>query len=274
MSPPMLRLSYNDIHKAIQASAPKIMADFSNPPALGLQLCSGPKAHTHIPGRKQPESDILTLAAPDLFIAIGGGGFIPARILRSFCKTSQDGKKRNIPIQAVGLTLYESLGGVSVGAGWSGEPAFVSPSTTLHSNIFAQIEEVAGNEVVRVQWIDFSTLGSKLKHGGLLGRRILVIDEVDDTRTTLVYTIRELQKDIEKQLSLVEDAAERERLRAATKLAIFVVHNKLKPKAGEVPEGVQYFAAVDTPDVWLAYPWECETDIDEHDALRSENPAI
>lgn len=57
--------------------------------------------------------------APDLFIAIGGGGFIPARILRSFCKTTQDGKKRNIPIQAVGLTLYESLGGVSIKLGWN-----------------------------------------------------------------------------------------------------------------------------------------------------------
>jgi hypoxanthine phosphoribosyltransferase len=48
-----------------------------------------------------------------LFIAIGGGGFIPARILRTFLKTTTEGKKRNIPIQAVGLTLYESMGGVS-----------------------------------------------------------------------------------------------------------------------------------------------------------------
>jgi hypoxanthine phosphoribosyltransferase len=52
-------------------------------------------------------------AAPTLFIAIGGGGFIPARILRTFLKTTTEGGKRNIPIQAVGLTLYESLGGVS-----------------------------------------------------------------------------------------------------------------------------------------------------------------
>lgn len=51
--------------------------------------------------------------SPDLFIAIGGGGFIPARILRTFCKVTTEGKKRNIPIQAVGLTLYESMGGVS-----------------------------------------------------------------------------------------------------------------------------------------------------------------
>ena len=49
---------------------------------------------------------------------------------------------------------------------------------------------------------------------------------------------------------------------------------RLKPKAGEVPEGVKYFSAVDTSDVWLAYPWECEGDIDEHDALRVNNPAV
>jgi len=40
------------------------------------------------------------------------------------------------------------------------------------------------------------------------------------------YTIRELQSDIEKQLSAVADVAERERLRGETKLGIFVVHNK------------------------------------------------
>lgn len=65
----------------------------------------------------------LTISEPTLFIAIGGGGFIPARILRTFLKTTTEGKKRNIPIQAVGLTLYESMGGVSLascfqGAAW------------------------------------------------------------------------------------------------------------------------------------------------------------
>lgn len=53
------------------------------------------------------------MTGPDLFIAIGGGGFIPARILRTFCKYTLDGTvKKNIPIQAVGLVLYESMGGV------------------------------------------------------------------------------------------------------------------------------------------------------------------
>lgn len=59
------------------------------------------------------EQYVDSLLAPDLFIAIGGGGFIPARILRTFCKNIENGTKRNIPIQAVGLYLYESMGGVS-----------------------------------------------------------------------------------------------------------------------------------------------------------------
>ncbi|GFZ50265.1 Hypoxanthine-guanine phosphoribosyltransferase [Saitozyma sp. JCM 24511] len=207
---PMIRLSYNDVHNAIQKTADKIRDEF----------------------------------APTLFIAIGGGGFIPARILRTFCKTTTEGKKRNIPIQAVGLVLYESMGGIA---------------------------EKVGTEVVRTQWLDFSTLGTNFSHGGLLGRRILIVDEVDDTRTTLMYLIRELKNDIEKQLAEVTDEKERERLREETKLGIFVVHNKLKPKAGSLPPDVTYFSAVDTPDVWLAYPWECDGDIEEHDAARVNN---
>jgi hypothetical protein len=50
------------------------------------------------------------------------------------------------------------------------------------------------------------------------------------------------------------------------------VSNRLKEKAGKLPEEVKYFSAVDTPDVWLAYPWECDADIDEHDAARAQNP--
>ncbi|ORX38054.1 putative transferase [Kockovaella imperatae] len=210
---PMIRISYNDVHKAIQSTAKRIKDEF----------------------------------APTLFIAIGGGGFIPARILRTFCKVDSDGVKRNIPIQAVGLVLYESMGGIA---------------------------ESAGTEVVRTQWLDFSTLGKDLTHGGLLGRRILIVDEVDDTRTTLTYLIKELQSDIDKQLEAVSDADEREKLRESTKLGVFVVHNKLKQKAGEIPSSVKYFSAVDTPDVWLAYPWECDGDIEEHDAMRSENTKL
>jgi hypothetical protein len=47
---------------------------------------------------------------------------------------------------------------------------------------------------------------------------------------------------------------------------------RLKEKKGDLPEGVSYFSAVDTPDVWLAYPWECDGDIEEHDRARVDNP--
>lgn len=69
-------------------------------------------------------------------------------------------------------------------------------------------------------------LGKTYEHGGLLGRRTLIVDEVDDTRTTLMYLVSELRKDIDQQLALIEDEGKREQLRRDTQLGIFVVHNK------------------------------------------------
>ncbi|KAF3234154.1 hypoxanthine-guanine phosphoribosyltransferase [Orbilia oligospora] len=92
-------VTYNDVHKLCKESAQRILDDFK----------------------------------PELIIAIGGGGYIPARILRSFLK-QPNGK--NISIQAIGLSLYENLG--------TGEP-----------------EETPGTEVVRLQWLDFRYTRSK-----------------------------------------------------------------------------------------------------------------
>jgi hypothetical protein len=63
--------------------------------------------------------------------------------------------KKNIPIQAIGLSLYESL-----------------PDTT---------EEMIGSQIVRTQWLGPSKV--------LLGRRALIVDEVDDSRQTLQYVL-------------------------------------------------------------------------------------
>lgn len=75
-------------------------------------------------------------------------------MLRTFLKrvSGADGARRNIPIQAIGLSLYEEVG------------AFDG------SNGLAQ-EEKLGKEVIRTQWLDFSTLGSR----PLVGRRILIV---------------------------------------------------------------------------------------------------
>lgn len=144
----------------------------------------------------------------------------------------------NIPIQAIGLSLYETL----------------SDQTP---------EEKPGTKVTRTQWLDLSAV----QMDSLIGKNILIVDEVDDTRTTLEYAVRELEKDVE---------AARQRLGRPekTKFSIFVLHNKDKEKKGHLPadmiEENRYLAAVTVPDVWICYPWEA-TDIDEHDEMAVAN---
>ncbi|KAF5092799.1 hypothetical protein D0Z00_004403 [Geotrichum galactomycetum] len=169
--------------------------------------------------------------SPDLMIAIGGGGFIPARILRTFLK--EPGAK-NIPIQAIGLSLYEDLGTDS------------------------QVE-TAGLEVVRTQWLDFGTLAKN--SGSLIGKTVLIVDEVDDTRTTLHYALSELEKDVREQAIALGRENE------VTRFLIFVLHNKNKEKKAELPQKMieegRYVAARTVEDIWIAYPWEA-IDIEEH----------
>jgi hypoxanthine phosphoribosyltransferase len=200
-------VTYNDVHKLCQESAVKILQDFQ----------------------------------PNLMIAIGGGGYVPARILRSFLK--QPGSP-NIPIQAIGLSLYESLGNEDDG----------------------QVE-TPGTKVTRTQWLDLSALGS-MKN--LVGKRILIVDEVDDTRTTLEYAVKELEKDVE----LARQALGGDQPK--TQFSIFVLHNKDKAKKGVLPDDMmaagRYHAAVTTGDEWICYPWEA-TDIDEHDKLAQAQSA-
>lgn len=153
-------------------------------------------------------------------------------VSRSFLK--QPGAP-NIPIQAIGLSLYEAL---------TSDPV-----------------EVPGTKVTRTQWLDLSSL----EMANLIGKNVLIVDEVDDTRTTLEYAVKELEKDVEtarQQLGRTEK----------TRFSIFVLHNKDKPKRGYLPEEMlqdrRYLAALTVPDVWICYPWEA-TDIDEHDRLAA-----
>ena len=176
---------------------------------------------------------ILDKFQPQLLIAIGGGGYVPARILRSFLKKPGS---PNIPIQAIGLSLYESL-----------------------STNAAAVEEEPGTKVTRTQWLDMTSLGEM---SNLVGKNILIVDEVDDTRTTLEYAVKELEKDVEEaRQKLGPDAAE-------TKFGIFVLHNKDKTKKGSLPDAMmaegRYMAARTVGDEWICYPWEA-IDIEEHD---------
>lgn len=52
----------------------------------------------------------------------------------------------------------------------------------------------------------------------LVGKNILIVDEVDDTRTTLEYAVKELQKDVEAARRNVPGGG------GHTRFCIFVLH--------------------------------------------------
>ena len=136
---------------------------------------------------------------PDLIVAIGTGGFIPARIIKTYLDK---------PILTVGLKLYDE------------------------NNMPKEAPE-------KIQWID--EVEKKLK-----GKKVLLVDEVDDSRVTLEYCLRELMSD---------EPAE---------IAVAVLHNKDKEKRGSIPEGITaYFYGEQLPDKWICYPWDA-IDIDSH----------
>lgn len=150
---------------------------------------------------------------PDVMVAIGGGGFIPARMLRTELK---------IPILAVSLELYDDA--------------------TKTANV----------QVVKKQWFDETSGVGKF----VRGHRVLVVDEVDDSRMTLEYCVRELQE-----------------TNAPSAIGVAVVHNKLKAKKGTIPEGVEYFAGEEVPDAWNCYPWDAAAyghSIFEHEYLAQQ----
>lgn len=87
----------------------------------------------------------------------------------------------------------------------------------------------------------------------LIGKNVLIVDEVDDTRTTLEYAVRELEKDVAEATKKAGRESEK------TQFSIFVLHNKDKPKKGTLPEELtasRYIAAETVGDVWICYPWE------------------
>jgi len=140
--------------------------------------------------------------SPDLIVAIGSGGFIPARILKTFLKK---------PILTVGISYY----------GPDNKPA-LSPHA--------------------IQWID--EVEKKLA-----GRKILLVDEVDDSRVTLEYCLRELLK------------------QRPAEIAVAVLHNKKKEKRGRLPDEVhRYFAGEELDDKWICYPWDA-LDIVAHEKI-------
>eukprot|EP01095_Lingulamoeba_sp_RSL-Kostka_P001257 TRINITY_DN1179_c2_g1_i1.p1 TRINITY_DN1179_c2_g1~~TRINITY_DN1179_c2_g1_i1.p1 ORF type:complete len:199 (-),score=57.40 TRINITY_DN1179_c2_g1_i1:131-727(-) len=148
---------------------------------------------------------------PDIIIAIGGGGFIPSRILRSFIK---------VPIFCVSMKFYDD-----------------ETNSTLSKPIL-------------LQWID------KLNYSEINQKRVLIIDEVDDTRTTLAACCEEI---IERHTP--ED------------IGVAVLVNKLKEKRKDLPtfnnKEIQYYSGLELEDLWIKFPWDAD-DIFQHTSISNE----
>ena len=167
--PAKLYFSYNDIHKTVKSLAQQIKSS-------GYE--------------------------PQLMVAIGTGGFIPARILKTFIEK---------PVYTVGISYYDR-------------------------------ENNPKDAPQKIQWID--EVEQKLE-----GKKILLVDEVDDSRATLEYCLRELLKHKPREI------------------AVAVLHNKRKDKRGIIPVEVDhYFAGRELDDLWICYPWDAD-DIDYQDEM-------
>lgn len=67
------------------------------------------------------------------------------------------------------------------------------------------------------------------------GKRVLIVDEVDDTRTTLAYSVEQIKKH--------EVAA----------VGVLVIHNKKKPKRTNLSSDVKYFSGEEIDDKWVIF---------------------
>jgi adenine/guanine phosphoribosyltransferase-like PRPP-binding protein len=158
--------SYASIHTAVSSLVPRCRefrcAVRCRPLLLPTNCCRQQRAvsqpHPSLPACRRPAAYPTGLSVraavsfhrPDVIVAIGGGGFIPARMLRTELK---------VPILAVSLELYDDT------------------TNTINGS------------VKRIQWFDeTSGAGREL----VQGKRVLIMDEVDDTRTTLKFCVEEL----------------------------------------------------------------------------------
>ncbi len=139
---------------------------------------------------------------PEVIVAIASGGFIPARILKTYLKKN---------IYVVGLQRYDD-------------------------------EHAVRSVPLKIQWID--EVEKKLS-----GKRVLLVDEVDDTRVTLAFCLQELFR------------------HSPAEIRVAVLHQKRKLKEAAFPDGVKVYQAEELEDIWIKYPWDA-LDIEAHNAGR------
>lgn len=134
------------------------------------------------------------------------------------------------------------------------------PIKSVSLELYNDATKTMNDSVKMTQWIQLEDIRDKV---------VLIVDEVDDTRTTLHYCVSQIKEMRPK------------------KLGVFVVHNKLKEKrAGkEWCQGLQkynstedalldfYYSGEDIEDKWICYPWDAYN-ITEHTVKANEKKMV
>lgn len=88
--------------------------------------------------------------------------------------------------------------------------------------------------IKKTQW-----LTSEIIKKHINGKTVLIVDEVDDTRTTLFNCVSELKK-----------------CSTPKNIIVSVIHNKIKLKNHLLSGDVLYIPGRETADEWIVYPWD------------------
>ncbi|MGB9748401.1 MAG: phosphoribosyltransferase [Candidatus Woesearchaeota archaeon] len=135
---------------------------------------------------------------PDFLVGISSGGLMPVRLAKTFFKEYSN---KEIPIYVIGISNYDSKNNLLP------EP-----------RITQGLDEIVKNSIKN--------------------KKILLVDEVDDTRKTL-----------EKASNYLLGFEIKE-------LKILVMHSKEKEKIGKLPDDVELHYVKMVPDVWINYQWD------------------
>lgn len=194
----------------------------------------------------------------------------------------------NVPVQCVGLQLYDTEGldpetSAPVRTQWIRHDPEQAAAQALEDWRRKQQGEASSSSP--------SPSSPSPRPLVLQGQRVLVVDEVDDSRATLAACCAELEADAARERrayeALINAHAQDDKNGsgasppppwAGFELGTFVVHNKRRPKRGVLSDEIimsgRYFAAQYLPNCWCKYPWDAD-DIAAHaEAARRQHAAV
>ncbi len=102
------------------------------------------------------------------------------------------------------------------------------PIYTVSMHFYNEKHELMENPEI-IQWID----------NDFSNKRVLIVDEIDDTGTTINYCVKKLKE-----------------TNRCNEIGAFVIHYKLKKKIFDNDKDTNYFVGQYVPNKWITYPWD------------------